>query len=56
MISPQLRGKKGDLATQGSEEELKRNTLIIKAEEVVASAFYLVPLTPSLSPAGRGKG
>jgi hypothetical protein len=42
MISQQPRDKEEDLVTQESEEELKEIDLTIKAEGIIASAFYLV--------------
>jgi hypothetical protein len=59
MIFQRPRGKEGDLVTPASKE--RRNTMAFfdKAEATVTSAFYLVPLTPSLPqrlPAGGGEG
>ncbi len=42
MISQQPRDKEGDLVTQESEEEPKTIDLTIKAEGIIASAFYLL--------------
>ena len=42
MISRSPRDKEEDLVTLGSEEEFQTNDLTIKAEGIIASAFYLV--------------
>jgi hypothetical protein len=42
MISQPPRDKEGDLVTQGFEEEPKTIDLTIKAEGIIASAFYLL--------------
>jgi hypothetical protein len=44
MISQPLRDKGGDLVTQEFDEERKTIDLTIKAEGIIASAFYLFPL------------
>jgi len=56
MISRSPRDKEEDLVTLGSEEEFQTNDLYIKAEGIIASAFYLFPLALALSPTGRGEG
>jgi len=56
MIFRRPRDKEGDLGIQGFDEGLTAITIVIKAEGRIASAFYLVPPTPFLSPAGeRGR-
>ena len=42
MISRSPRDKEEDLVTLGSEEEFQTIDLTIKAEGIIASAFYLV--------------
>jgi hypothetical protein len=50
MISQPPRGREEDLVIREFDEERKTIDLTIKAEGIIASAFYLFPLTPSLSP------
>jgi hypothetical protein len=50
MIFQRPRDKEEDLAIQGYEGWLKVISFFIKAEGRIPSAFYLFPLTPSLSP------
>ena len=54
MISQQPRDKEGDLVTQESEEEPKTIDLTIKAEGIIASAFYLLNAHLKTPPCGRG--
>jgi hypothetical protein len=46
MISQPPRDKEGDLVIRGFEEERKTIDLTIKAEGIIASAFYLFSLNP----------
>ena len=48
MISRSPRDKEEDLVTLGSEEEFQTIDLYIKAEGIIASAFYLVSPHPLL--------
>ncbi len=49
MIFQRPRDKEGDLATQGYEGKLRTIDLTNRAEGIIASAFYLFPLTTTLS-------